>query len=96
MRYMGDYPLTKSQKDIDCVYYLLQTLHHCAELTDEVYCQLMKQTTNNKSHKIESCLRGWRLLTIICAFYKPTDSLKPYLIKYLESNAYDSKRPFNG
>ncbi len=28
MRYMGDYPLAKAQKEIDCVYFLLQTLHH--------------------------------------------------------------------
>jgi len=28
MRYMGDYPLAKGQKEIDCVYFLLQTLHH--------------------------------------------------------------------
>ena len=24
MRFMGDYPLAKNQKDIDCIYYLLQ------------------------------------------------------------------------
>ncbi len=24
MRFMGDYPLAKGQKDIDCIYYLLQ------------------------------------------------------------------------
>ena len=24
MRFMGDYPLAKNQKDIDCIYFLLQ------------------------------------------------------------------------
>jgi myosin-15 len=96
MRYMGDHPLSKNQKDIDCIYFILQTLHHHKELIDEVYCQLVKQTTNNKSNRIDSCQKGWRLITIICAFYKASDILKHYLLKYLENNAYDSKRPFNG
>ena len=111
---MGDYPLAKGQKDIDCIYYLLQvrakiydvtrdikfliikTLHHHNELCDEVYCQLMKQTTNNKSTKIESCQKGWRLMAIITAYFKSSELLKPYLFKYLENNAYDTKRPYNG
>ena len=96
MRFMGDYPVVKNQKDIDCIYFLLQALHHHNELCDEVYCQIMKQTTNNKSTKVDSCQKGWRLMAIITAYYKASDALKPYLFKYLESNAYDSKRPYNG
>lgn len=96
MRYMGDYPLAKSgQKEIDCVYLVLQTLHHQPQLIDEVYCQLMKQTTNNKSSLADSCQKGWRLMTILCAYYKASDKLRPYLFKYLELNAYDTQRPFN-
>ena len=95
MRYMGDYPLAKAQKEIDCVYFVLQTLHHQRELVDEVYCQLMKQTTNNKSSLADSCQKGWRLMTILCAYYKASERLKPYLFKYLEINAYDTQRPFN-
>jgi myosin-15 len=73
-----------------------KTLHHHNELCDEVYCQLMKQTTNNKSTKTESCQKGWRLMAIITAYFKSSDLLKPYLFKYLENNAYDTKRPYNG
>lgn len=93
---MGDYQLAKGQKEIDCVYFILQTLHHHKELIDEVYCQLMKQTTNNKSNRQDSCQKGWRLMTILCAYFKATNRLKPYLFKYLENNAYDAQRPFNG
>jgi len=96
MRFMGDYPLAKNQQDIDCIYFILQALHHHKELVDEIYCQLMKQTTNNKSTKAESCQKGWRLMAIMCAYYKASDTLKPYLFKYLENNAYDSKRPNYG
>jgi hypothetical protein len=93
---MGDYPLAKNQQDIDCIYFILQALHHHKELVDEIYCQLMKQTTNNKSTKAESCQKGWRLMAIMCAYYKTSDTLKPYLFKYLENNAYDTKRPNYG
>ena len=93
---MGDFQLTKTQREIDCVYFILQTLHHHKELIDEIYCQLMKQTTNNKSTNFDSCQKGWRLMSILCAYFKATDKLKPYLFKYLENNAYDTQRPFNG
>jgi myosin-15 len=55
----------------------------------------MKQTTNNKSVQADSCQKGWRLMTILCAYYKASDRLRPYLFKYLEINAYDAQRPFN-
>jgi myosin-15 len=96
MRFMGDYPLGKSQKEIGCIYYLLKTVYQESELVDEVYCQLIKQTTNNKSTKKDSCFKGWKLISILTMYFKPTDVLKTYLFKYMESNAYDTKRPYNG
>ena len=51
MRYMGDYPLSKGQKPIDCVYSILMACHSQHDLIDELYCQLTKQTTNNRSSK---------------------------------------------
>ena len=35
-------------------------------------------------------------MAIISAYYKSSENLKPYIFKYLESNAYDAKRPYNG
>ncbi len=32
----------------------------------------------------ESCQRGWRLLYILTAYYKCSEALKPYLLKYLQ------------
>ena len=54
----------------------------------------MKQLTNNKSSKIESCQKGWKLFSIICTYFKSTELLKPYIFKYLETNAYDIKRNY--
>ncbi|PRD26924.1 UNVERIFIED_CONTAM: Myo15a [Trichonephila clavipes] len=96
MRYMGDYPMTKNQSEVDCVYTILVTCHKYPQLRDEVYCQLMKQTTNNKSPKPDSCQRGWRLFSIVVAYFECSDALKPYLFKYLETAAYDKRRAYHG
>ena len=56
----------------------------------------MKQTTNNKSSSPESCQRGWRLFTIVAAYFNCSDILSPYLFKYLETEAFDKRRGFQG
>lgn len=74
----------------------LQHCHKFGELRDEVFCQLMKQTTNNKSQHPDSCQRGWRLFSIVAAYFTCSDHLKPYLTKYLETAAYDKRRAYHG
>ncbi len=55
----------------------------------------MKQTTNNKSDSRDSCQRGWRLFSIVAAYFACSDLLKPHLVKYLETAAYDKRRYIN-
>lgn len=92
MKYMGDLPLSGNQTEVECVYTILVICHHHPQLRDEVYCQLMKQTTNNKSLSPDSCDRGWRLLVLLTAFFNTSDTLRPYLLKYLEAAAQDYRR----
>ena len=56
----------------------------------------MKQTTNNKSSRPDSCQRGWRLFSIIAAYSNCSEILSPYLFKYLETAAYDKRRAYHG
>merc|ERR1712241_1133010 len=56
----------------------------------------MKQTTNNKSEVPDSCRKGWRLFSIIAAYFTCSDNLKPFLFKYLETAAYDKRRAYHG
>ena len=90
LSYMGDIQTDVSQ--VECVYTLLRNCHKSSKIIDELYCQLMKQTTNNN----KTGLAGWRLFTIITAYFSCSELLKPYLFKYLEATAYDKRRNFHG
>lgn len=63
-----------------------------AELRDEVYLQLMKQTTNNDSDIEGSLLRGWQLFTILTGSFPPSTELTPYVLWYFKS-AMESNSP---
>ncbi|XP_059488251.1 unconventional myosin-XV isoform X2 [Neocloeon triangulifer] len=96
MCYMGDLPMPAEVTEVKCVYTILMHCHKHESLRDEVYCQIMKQTTNNKSPQPDSCQRGWRLFSIIAAYFTSSPTLKPYLFKYLETAAYDKRRAYHG
>lgn len=53
-----------------------QHCHSVPELRDEVYCQLMKQTTSNRSGGADSCQRAWRLMSILAAYFTCSDTLR--------------------
>lgn len=93
---MGDESLKKGQTLTDCVYQLVSLCHKNVLLRDEVYCQLIKQSTADKNTKQNSLLRAWRLFTIITAYFACSETLKPYLVKYLTDIAQDNRRLFHG
>ncbi|XP_017773416.1 PREDICTED: unconventional myosin-XV [Nicrophorus vespilloides] len=96
LRYCGDLPLTPEMSEVKCVYTVLMHCHKHFPLRDEVYCQLMKQTTSNKSDSPESCQRAWRLLSIIAAYFACSDVLGPFLTEHLSSAASDRRRLCHG
>ncbi|GFO23509.1 myosin-xv [Plakobranchus ocellatus] len=95
MRFMGDYPMGTNMSDFDCAKKILKSCHKYPQLRDEVFCQLCKQTTNNRSMFHKSKIRGWRLFAIVAAYFDCSDVLRPYLFKYLETTATDVGRTYN-
>ncbi|KAB5531005.1 hypothetical protein PHYPO_G00135900 [Pangasianodon hypophthalmus] len=83
MKFMGDYPI-KGQTEQDIISTILRLTGEYGLLRDEAYCQVLKQITENTSSKTDSCQRGWRILYILTAYYRCSEVLKPYLLKYLQ------------
>lgn len=54
------------------------------EMRDELYCQIVKQTTNNPDPN--SCEKGWQLMMICLAIFPPSSDLMPHLMAYCGAN----------
>jgi len=63
------------------------TLHAPEELRDEIFCQIIKQVTNNPDPTSTS--RGWQLMAIAAGTYPPSREFKPYLMYYCELHKND-------
>jgi hypothetical protein len=56
------------------------------EIRDEIYCQLIKQTTGNISRT--SCLRGYQLILSCLAGFSPSQELTPFLSSHLHVGCF--------
>lgn len=61
MKFMGDYP-AKGKVEIHVFHFLLSVGQKHPELRDEIYCQIIKQVTSNKSERAE-------VLGLICSLH---------------------------
>lgn len=85
--FMGD--RSSGKEDAGHAEKLLKTcLHAPVELRDEVFCQIIKQTTNNPS--AESVLKGWQLIGVVAGAFAPGDDFKPYLMSYCDAHREDA------
>ncbi|NWR81119.1 MYO15 protein, partial [Centropus unirufus] len=95
MKFMGDHPL-RGQTELDAICTILKLCAEHEVLRDEVYCQVIKQVTNNTSTKPDSCQKGWRLLYILAAYYKCSEVLRPFLLAFLQDASRHPELPFHG
>ncbi|XP_066291103.1 unconventional myosin-XV-like isoform X2 [Branchiostoma lanceolatum] len=89
MKYMGDYPL-RGKDDTENAFDVIKKARRYPDVQDEIFCQIVKQTTANRSARKDGCVKGWRLLSLYSAYFPCSDNLKPYLIKHLHNVSTDT------
>ncbi|XP_057186832.1 unconventional myosin-XV-like [Triplophysa rosa] len=95
MKFMGDHPLRgQSEQFVVCT--ILKLTGEFGLMKDEAFCQVLKQITANTSSKPDSCQKGWRLLYILTAFYRCSEVLKPFLLKFLRDVCKSPEVLFHG
>ncbi|CAK9035380.1 Unconventional myosin-VIIb [Durusdinium trenchii] len=79
LHYCGDKP---SRNPVNNAHKIFKITVNCPEeLRDEVFCQLIKQTTANPD--ATSCLRGWELIAMCAGLFPPSTKLEKYLLSYI-------------
>eukprot|EP01088_Endostelium_zonatum_P014079 TRINITY_DN294_c0_g2_i1.p1 TRINITY_DN294_c0_g2~~TRINITY_DN294_c0_g2_i1.p1 ORF type:complete len:1666 (-),score=459.95 TRINITY_DN294_c0_g2_i1:2-4921(-) len=79
--YMEQPSTKEKEKAIPLIQEIVKAGMDCFEVRDEIYAQVIKQTTNNPNRW--SNLRGWELLAALCSTYPPTDNFINFVQNYL-------------
>merc|ERR1712032_1172403 len=59
-------------------------------LRDEIYCQVIKQITGNRS--VEGTLRGWQLMDMCLQAFAPSTEFENYLESFIRAAAGQQQR----
>nr|XP_061795835.1 unconventional myosin-VIIa-like [Nerophis lumbriciformis] len=83
LKYMGDYPIKQVRSPIELTDQIFGPATQHELLQDEIYCQIMKQMTNNNNRL--SMERGWQLMWLCSGLFPPSQDLMRHAERFLES-----------
>jgi myosin VIIa len=86
LKYMGDMPAPKARNAIEYTDEIFRASITEPTLRDEIYCQIMKQLTNNRIQLSEE--RGWELMWLATGIYSCSQTLQKELVEFLKTRPH--------
>ncbi|XP_076197764.1 unconventional myosin-VIIb isoform X1 [Aptenodytes patagonicus] len=83
MKFMGDYPSKQAHSSVEVTDQIFVAAIQEEVLRDEIYCQIMKQLTENRNRY--SVTKGWQLLWLCTGLFPPSKSLLKHAQKFMET-----------
>ncbi|XP_059382292.1 unconventional myosin-VIIa-like isoform X1 [Carassius carassius] len=91
MKYMGDYPSKRSRSVNELTDQIFEGALKAEPLKDEIFCQIIKQLTENHVKYSED--KGWELLWLCTGLFPPSNMLLPHVQKFLQSKKHHPVAP---
>ncbi|XP_076184585.1 unconventional myosin-VIIa isoform X1 [Aptenodytes patagonicus] len=86
LKYMGDYPSKRTRSVNELTDQIFEGALKAEPLKDEVYCQTLKQLTDNHIKYSEE--KGWELLWLCTGLFPPSNILLPHVQRFLQSRKH--------
>ncbi|XP_048201605.1 unconventional myosin-VIIb [Perognathus longimembris pacificus] len=83
LKYMGDYPSRQAWPTLELTDQIFSLALQDSALQEEVYCQILKQLTNNSNRYSEE--RGWQLLWLCTGLFPPSKALLPHTQRFIDT-----------
>ncbi|XP_044877190.1 unconventional myosin-VIIa isoform X2 [Mauremys mutica] len=86
LKYMGDYPSKRTRSVNELTDQIFEGALKAEPLKDEIYCQILKQLTDNHIKYSEE--KGWELLWLCTGLFPPSNVLLPHVQRFLQSRKH--------
>ncbi|XP_045766562.1 myosin-VIIa-like [Maniola jurtina] len=86
LKYMGDMPSPKARSVTEYTDEIFRSAMSEPSLRDEIYCQIMKQLTNNRIQLSEE--RGWELMWLITGVFACGQVLVKEVVEFLKTRPH--------
>uniref|UniRef100_A0A8C7D0J9 Myosin VIIA n=1 Tax=Oncorhynchus kisutch TaxID=8019 RepID=A0A8C7D0J9_ONCKI len=91
LTYMGDYPSKRARSVNELTDQIFEGALKAEPLKDEIYCQILKQITENHIKYSEE--KGWELLWLCTGLFPPSNILLPHVQKFLQAKKHHHLAP---